>query len=337
MTSVQKKTRGNAGGGSASPTRADGAGREAKGEVTLKIICVGAAATGKTTFLKFWETNKESPAHSVRTTISMEFHKHEMDIALPPPNVAPSITSFLPPEQNHTDTDPSSTSSSPNLTQQPSGANFSRENSIVRENSIGGSESRRGSVAPYRLAAPLVRDNFGPETEQRRAIVKVWDIQGQEHSKTMTRGFYSGALGAMVFCELASHTDSLDAAVLWKKDVDSKVWVSKGDGREEKIPCWLVVNKYDVIKDLPAPQCPTWATHQALDAFVKAHGFVGWSYASGLKGVNVLDTVRAAVSRCAERFPEEIRNVASGAGPAASNGILLQRPRKQAEKKRDCC
>jgi GTPase SAR1 family protein len=330
MTSIQKRSRGNTGGGSASPTRADGAVREAKGEVTLKIICVGAAATGKTTFLKFWEMKKESPAHSVRTTISMEFHKHEMDISLPPPNVAPSISSFLPPEQTHSDADPSSTSSSPNLAQNPS-ANFSRENSM------GGSESRRGSVAPYRLAAPLVRDNFGPDTETRRAIVKVWDIQGQEHSKTMTRGFYGGALGAMVFCELTTHTESLDAAVLWKKDIDSKVWVAKGDGREEKIPCWLVVNKYDVIKDLPAPQCPTWATHQALDAFVKLHGFVGWSYASGMKGVNVLDTVKAAVSRCVERFPEEIRNVASGAAPAASSGILLQRPRKPTEKKRECC
>lgn len=328
MTMQTKQKRGGT-AASASPPRMEG-------EVTLKVICVGAASTGKTTFLKFWETKKEIPAHSVRTTISMEFHKHEMDIFLPAPNVAPSASSFLPPQQLSCEDSLSSSASSPNLAQSPSGNNFSRENSIVRESSVGGSETRRNSVAPYRFVVPRTRTDFGAGTECRRAIVKVWDIQGQEQSKIMTRNFYSGALGAMVFCELTSHTDSLDAAVLWKKDIDSKVHVAKGDGREEPIPCWLVVNKYDIIKDVPPPSCPPWATHQALDQFVMAHGFVGWSYASGLKGVNVLETVSAVVSRCAERFPEEIRNVASGPGPSAG-GILLQRPRKPAGKKADCC
>lgn len=322
MTNVATRTAKRAGStSSSSPT-------SPAREVELKVICVGAAATGKTTFLKYWE--KRDSAQAVKTTIGMELHKHEMDVYLPAPDVAPSVSTFLPPQQTPTD-DLAASSSSSTFTQNQSGL-FVREGSQV----VGNSETKRNGLAPYRLTVPTTRTDYGPGTECRSAIVKIWDIQGQEHSKTMTRGFYSGAICALIFCDLTSHTDSLEGAVLWKLDVDNKVRVIKLDGSgEHSIPCWLVVNKYDLIKDAPIGSCPPWATRQMLDQFVVKHNFVGWSYASGLRGTNVVETVSAALSRTAERFPEEIRNVASD--PPATGGVLLHRPRRPEKKTSDCC
>lgn len=311
-------------GGSASPSP----GR-AQDEVNLKLLCVGAASTGKSTFLKFWET-KESH-QGIRTTIQMEFHKQEMDVALPPPYGLPSPPAATQPSE---DRDTNAVSSS--FTNVGASSGLLRENSSV----VQPSETKRtmSAMAPFRLTVPEIRTNFGPGTELRRAIVKVWDIQGQESTKMMTRIFYTGAVGALVFCELQSSSDSLDSAVLWKHDIDSKVRVVRNDGSgDQPIPCWLVVNKYDLVKDLPPTSCPSWASRSMLDAFVATHGFVGWSYAAGLKGVNVPETVAALVSKCVERFPEEIRALAAASPAQGNGGVHLQRTRRVPKPNNSCC
>lgn len=285
---------------SPSPGRADD-------EVSLKLICVGMGGVGKSTFMKFWETQT---AHlGIRTTINLEFHKQEMEVYLPPCDAPTPTLSAV--QQG--------TASSAGFLEEPpasvSTSAFSGAAPATPSTALTASEIKRsGSVlGAYRLTVPEVRKNFGPGTEVRRAIVKVWDIQGQDSVMSLTRVFYAGAMGALVFCQLQSSTTSLDAAVRWKEDIDKKVLINRaGNGGTQPIPCWLVVNKYDLLKDMTAP--PEWATRQKLDEFVIKYGFVGWSYASGFgKGVNVSETVAACVSRCVELFPQEIRAVASSA------------------------
>lgn len=306
------------GNSSASPSPSRGSE-----EVTLKLLCVGAASTGKSTFLKYWETKEVH--HIVRTTIQMEFHKQEMDIFLPPPG------GF---EANP--------SSSPMI--MASSSNFAQTDGTPSGSSsptLGGSVTKRASSVAgncYRLATPEVRTNYGPLTDRRRAIVKVWDIQGQESTKLMTRIFYTGAVGALIFCELTNTPESLESAVLWKQDIDAKVRVPKADGSgEQGIPCWLVANKYDLIKDMPNGVGPSWATRQLLDQFAAQHGFVGWSYAAGLKGINVSETVASLVGKCVERFPEEIRNQTMAPPSGQSGGVVLQRTRRPQKQDNGCC
>jgi GTPase SAR1 family protein len=315
--------RGNSTTASPSPPRAN------QEEVTLKIVCVGAAASGKSTFLKFWETNQQH--HHLRSTIQMEFHKLEMDVELPladNPAAVQAITSYkaLGSGNNSSALAASDPQSGANL-----GSSLVSSSSFLRGQSSGALTS---PTLSYKLTVPEL-PQYGGCSENRRAIVKVWDIQGQENTKFMTRPFYSGAVGALVFCEITQTPDSLDSAVLWKKDICQKVFVQRADKSEENPPCWLVVNKYDVLKDMPPASYPAWASRQQLDQFCEANGFSGWSYAAGLKGLNVKETVEALVAASIARFPAEIRSL-SQAGQA--QGVNMQRTRRQ-QKPADtgCC
>ena len=87
------------------------------------------------------------------------------------------------------------------------------------------------------------------------------------------------------------------------------------------------MNKYDLLKDMPSAAYPAWASRQHLDQFCEQHGFVGWSYAAGLKGINVKETVEALVAASIARFPSEIRNL-SQAGQS-QGGLNMQRTRRQ--------
>jgi len=268
-------------------------------EVTLKLVCVGAAATGKTTFLKYWETSV--PHAHVRTTIQMEFHKLEMAVTIPLdetafsalPLATKSSASFSPPART--------------LSAPPAATNPSQ----------------------YKLLPPDFPTCQGGE--ERRAIVKVWDIQGQDRTRTMTRPFYQGALGALVFCDIANQ-ESLEQAILWKKDICSKIFVTRMDKSEENPPCWLVVNKHDMLKDITP--LPLFFSRPSLDAFCLQNGFAGWCYASGLKGQNVHESIKALVATSIALFPHEIRNQTM-AGTTATPGAV--RTRKEKKKESGCC
>jgi GTPase SAR1 family protein len=297
------------------------------GELNLKLVCVGAANTGKSTFLKYWET-KESHL-MMRTTINMEFHKQEMDILLPAKDAvlvqptrdsqgvvdATTMSSFFRSE-------PSKASSGSLFSAPPQSSNAA----------VASHEAASNKAGPhYRITAPAIPEYSPCETQ--RAIVKVWDIQGQESTKSLTRVFYQGAIGALVFCEINSSPETLESAALWKRDINGKVFVTRGDKSEEPVPCWLVVNKYDKLKDMPAP--PPWASRPSIDAFAAEHGFVGWSYAAGQRGLNVAETVQGLVAKCIEIFPEEIRRQSGGAG--GGSGPMVQRTRRHVKPNQACC
>ena len=302
-------------GGAGSPAGSPSPPRQQE-EVTLKIVCVGAAASGKSTFLKFWETNQQH--HHLRSTIQMEFHKLEMDVELPLADTPAGVKDLIKEGPKLKGTPLSATSATDPTA---GGSSLVSTSSFLRVQTSG----VLSPTLSYKLTVPEL-PNYGDSCEIRRAIVKVWDIQGQENTKFMTRPFYSGAVGALVFCEITQTPDSLDSAVLWKHDICQKVFVQRADKSEENPPCWLVVNKFDVLKDMPATNYPAWASRQHLDQFCDQNGFVGWSYAAGLKGINVKETVEALVAASIARFPSEIRNL-SQAGQ--TQGINMQRTRRQ--------
>ncbi|KEG08437.1 putative ras-related protein rab, partial [Trypanosoma grayi] len=362
-------------------------------ELDIKVVCVGAANTGKTTFLRYWETG-ECPLH-LSTTIQMEFHRREMSIAVPP-------SAYFEPNSCTETTETTTTMASPPCDEgtAPKGDEACTvgalpvpftESVAVEGNSSsgggggGGSRSstgeftfrRRRSPTPVGLSSnalagsssyAVLQNPFGDEyaiTPPRLpafypaamagrsgstrsssrttgggeegeiewplthvpAIVKVWDIQGQESTKKMTRIFYTGAMAVIIFCEMSSNIESLTSALSWKSDVAQKIFVpqggkprrsssssgaskcqqqqqEKGDGEgDANPPCWLVVNKYDLLAGLPSP--PSWASHAALDEVCARHGFAGWSYAAGRRGVNVEAVVRAVIAAAVERFPQQ--------------------------------
>ncbi|ORC87552.1 putative ras-related protein rab [Trypanosoma theileri] len=355
-------------------------------ELDIKVVCVGAANTGKTTFLRYWESG-ECPLH-LSTTIQMEFHRREMTIAVP---------SYAYYEKSHRCEEASSSSvnnnnnssyqeckvrsqhSSHKTTQLPipttppsisSGNNNWNNGNSSSSNSNNYSSLQNPFGDDYRIIPPSMpsfytpatycssrsdsdnnnnnnnNDNGDKDNEQVEwslthvpAIVKVWDIQGQESTKKMTRIFYTGAIAVLIFCEISSSSDSLANALSWKNDVEQKIFIpktkwpnstsrnpvhqkqqkqqqekqEKGESMEKEEyanpPCWLVVNKYDLLSLLPTP--PLWASHTALDHWCAQHDFAGWTYTAGRRGINVEAVMQALIAEAVRRFPQQF-SIVSG-------------------------
>lgn len=90
----------------------------------------------------------------------------------------------------------------------------------------------------------------------------------------MSRVYYKGAMGAMVVFDI-NNSHSLEAAVQWKLDLDSKVCLQSG----RPIPAVLLANKCDLkggSNDLLS----------TLDHLSQEHGFAGWFETSAKVGVS---------------------------------------------------
>ena len=82
------------------------------------------------------------------------------------------------------------------------------------------------------------------ETEMR---LQLWDLVGQDrHVSGVNKLFCRGALGALVVCDI-SNRESIEATISWKEQVDTHVSLATG----EPIPMILVVNKFDLVENIP--------------------------------------------------------------------------------------
>jgi small GTP-binding protein len=154
--------------------------------------------------------------------------------------------------------------------------------------------------------------------------LQIWDIAGQERFGQMTRVYYQAAVGAMVVCENHSE-DSLEHAVKWKNDIDSKVFLA---GTAQAIPAVLLLNKCDLGNEFMADA--------EVDAFAKQHGFAGWMRVSAKEGTNVnkafaelVAHVQASQASAPEQEGDERET--------ARSVRLTDRPGLKEEKKGGCC
>ena len=108
----------------------------------------------------------------------------------------------------------------------------------------------------------------------KHITLQIWDIGGQEQYGKMTRIYFQSAVGALVVCDI-TRPETFDAAIKWKRDLDSKVFLSSG----KPVPALLLVNKCDLGK-LPK-------TEEEMDTFCMQHGFSGWCETSAKEDVNV--------------------------------------------------
>jgi small GTP-binding protein len=109
----------------------------------------------------------------------------------------------------------------------------------------------------------------------KSVTLQLWDIAGQEGTRQMTRVYYQAALGAAVVCDIAK-PESFEAAVSWKRDLDSKVFLGSTC---KSVPCVLIVNKCDLGPNL--------RSEDEMVAFCKEHGFLTWFETSAKTNTNV--------------------------------------------------
>ena len=128
----------------------------------------------------------------------------------------------------------------------------------------------------------------------------------------MTRVYYREAVGALLVADL-TRPKTLQAAQRWKEDVDTKVQLPDG----APIPVLLVANKSDLMNGaLP---------EQELDAWVQAHGAVGWHATSA----KTMTSIEKAINRLLEAI------LIRGPAPAATHEA--QAPVSGEAQQKSCC
>ena len=98
----------------------------------------------------------------------------------------------------------------------------------------------------------------------------------------MNKLFCRGALGALVVADI-SNRESIEETIAWKEQVDVNVALKN----EEPIPMILVVNKFDLVENLPEDQLEEQMTTSFLDEFAAQNGFIGAIRVSAKTGHNI--------------------------------------------------
>ena len=158
----------------------------------------------------------------------------------------------------------------------------------------------------------------------RSITLQIWDIAGQERYGQMTRVYYQAAVGAMVVCD-ASRPDTMDLAIKWKQDLDSKVFLGN-TGRT--IPCVLLVNKVDLLE---GGKCGK--SKDEMDAFCREHGFVGWFETSAKQDMNVGTSFQALVDHVLEAT-SDLPNAGQEKKPDSAGPV--RKGKKKEEPKQGC-
>ena len=157
----------------------------------------------------------------------------------------------------------------------------------------------------------------------RSITLQIWDIAGQERYGQMTRVYYQAAVGAMVVCD-ATRPDTMDMAVKWKQDLDSKVFLGTTG---KTIPCVLLVNKIDLVSNLHK-------TKEEMDAFCREHKFCGWFETSAKDDKNVGPAFSALVDHVL-LATSELPN--SGVDKPQGNAPVQNNRNKRKEEKKCAC
>jgi len=151
--------------------------------------------------------------------------------------------------------------------------------------------------------------------------VQLWDIAGQERFAGLSRIFYTHAVGALVVYDLTDR-DSFEAAAMWKKDIDAKVFFPNGD----KIPVLLLGNKADLVEDKTKQAA---ISDEQIDAFAKQHNFFASYKVSARTGLNIKDGLQSLVSKIVANNRDQKKpkkEDESAAAPPPTDTIKLGAP-----------
>ena len=108
---------------------------------------------------------------------------------------------------------------------------------------------------------------------------RFWDIAGQKRFIGLTNTYYRGASATIVVVDITV-SGSLESALSWKRDVDSKVFLPNGDN----VPTILLANKFDLLQENPSLRQ---YQDTDLNEFCHENGFLGWFSASAKTGYNI--------------------------------------------------
>lgn len=156
---------------------------------------------------------------------------------------------------------------------------------------------------------------------EKQITLQIWDIAGQERYGQMTRVYFLSAVGAMVVAEI-NKPETYEAAINWKRDVDSKVFLP--GSAQKPIPCVLLLNKSDMGD--------SHMSDEELDDFCKRHGFKAWFKVSAKTGNNVSESFNGLVDEV-ERARAEVRGASGGESERKERGQTVRLAERKSAKK----
>ncbi|OHT11687.1 small GTP-binding protein [Tritrichomonas foetus] len=135
-------------------------------------------------------------------------------------------------------------------------------------------------------------------TEEHRIQLQLWDTAGQELFRSVTRGYYRGAAGALIVFDLTSK-DSFNSVDRWYQDLKE---VARSD-----VITVLIGNKLDLDSKRAVSQ-------EEAQAFADARG-MQYFETSAKTGDNVPSAVTACVLQIEKKVNEGLLNVSPNNEP----------------------
>jgi small GTP-binding protein len=139
--------------------------------------------------------------------------------------------------------------------------------------------------------------------------VQLWDIAGEENSKTVTSVYFRGSHGVLVVYDV-TRPQSFDGVTQWCSMVSEKVSLPDGSS----LPMVLIGNK----SDLETAEVDT----SYMARFCAEHGFVAW------KDTSAKDPNNNQFSTAVESLVEEILS-----HKVLADGIIGSKERKEAQRR----
>ena len=143
---------------------------------------------------------------------------------------------------------------------------------------------------------PTIVSEFGYkvyEYKNNLYRIQTWDIGGQEKSNSMTKIFSRDSHGCILILDINKNND-INEEIKWKKSVDeNSVFV---DG--EKIPCILILNKCDLIKDKNKIE----EIKNEYEKICEENGFTSFFITSVKEGINVNESMKCLIEIIIERM-----------------------------------
>ncbi|KYQ92174.1 Rab GTPase [Tieghemostelium lacteum] len=127
------------------------------------------------------------------------------------------------------------------------------------------------------------------EVGNRRVILQLWDIAGQERFGHMTRVYFQNADGAIVVFD-ATRPGTFTGAKEWKDDIDNCFPAAEG---EEGLPTILLANKIDLLQ--PPYQFP-----EDIDTFCQNNVFYKHFFTSAKEDTNINEGIDELVKKILE-------------------------------------
>ena len=154
--------------------------------------------------------------------------------------------------------------------------------------------------------------------------ISLWDLAGQDKNIRTTKILTKGALGVLIFCDITNIKTRNDT-LKWKEAIEES---SKFLDTENNIPCFLIENKMDLVKEDIAKDI------SSLSEFSNDNNFCGFYRTSAKTGKNVGKIMDDVIEYILNKLEETTKKETI---VEQRDSLFNLNTKKEEKKKEECC